>query len=256
MTLPGWRPTPSRGKALRREIEQLLDERDGGASIRIARYAPRADWVGLDLATIAAKERKSPVELVIDIERHGGASAISFGMNEDDVREVMRHDFVATASDGSTHVPGGGDRPHPRAYGTFPRKVRYALDDKVLTLEQAIRSCSGWPAEILGLPDRGVIRAACVCRHRCVRPHALSRLCHVRSADRLCSGREVSVRQWGRAHRTIGPSAAAGTRGKLPGRALRLKQDGPADDDLQGQADLDRGPRSIRGPRHWPCAAA
>ena len=80
-------------------------------------------------------------------------------MSEDDVREVMRHDFVATASDGSTHLPGGGDQPHPRGYGTFPRKIRYALDEKVLTLEQAIRSCSGLPAEILGLPDRGVIRA-------------------------------------------------------------------------------------------------
>ena len=80
-------------------------------------------------------------------------------MSEDDVREVMRHDFVATASDGSTHLPGRRDQPHPRSYGTFPRKIRYALDDKVLSLEQAIRSCSGWPAEILGLPDRGVIRA-------------------------------------------------------------------------------------------------
>ena len=55
--------------------------------------------------------------------------------------------------------PEAGDQPHPRAYGTFPRKMRYALDDKIMSLEQAIRSCSGWPAEILGLPDRGVIRA-------------------------------------------------------------------------------------------------
>ena len=47
---------------------------------------------------------------------------------------------------------------HPRAYGTFPRKIRYALDDKIMTLEQAVRSCSGLPAEILGLPDRGIIR--------------------------------------------------------------------------------------------------
>ncbi len=101
----------------------------------------------------------TPLEVVLDIQRHGGAQAISFGMCEDDVREVMRHAFVATASDGATHLPGRGDQPHPRGYGTFPRKIRYALDDKVITLEQAIRSCSGWPAEILGLADRGVIRA-------------------------------------------------------------------------------------------------
>ena len=75
----------------------------------------------------------TPLEVVLDIQRHGGAQAISFGMSEEDVREVMRHPFVATASDGSTHLPGRGDRPHPRAYGTFPRKIRYALDEKVLS---------------------------------------------------------------------------------------------------------------------------
>ena len=39
--------------------------------------------------------------------------------------------------------PAAATSPIPRSYGTFPRKIRYALDDKVLTLEQAIRSCSG-----------------------------------------------------------------------------------------------------------------
>ena len=63
------------------------------------------------------------LEVIIDIQRHGGAQAISFGMSEDDVREVMRQEFVATASDGATHLPGKHDQPHPRSYGTFPRKV-------------------------------------------------------------------------------------------------------------------------------------
>ncbi len=151
---------PTRGPELRREIARELDERDGGASIRIARYEPHPEWAGLDLVAIAQRAGTTPLEVVLDIQRHGGAQAISFGMSEDDVREVMRHAFVATASDGSTHLPGRGDRPHPRGYGTFPRKIRYALDEKVLSLEQAIRSCSGWPAEVFGLADRGIIRAA------------------------------------------------------------------------------------------------
>ena len=154
---------PARGQSLRREIQRALDERDGGASIRIARYAARPDWAGLDLNTIARREQKTALEIILEIQRHGGAQAISFGMSEDDVREVMRDEFVATASDGATHSPGRvGDHPHPRAYGTFPRKIRYALDDKILSLEQAIRSSSGLPAEILGLPDRGVIRSGAV----------------------------------------------------------------------------------------------
>ena len=127
--------------------------------MRIARYPPRPDWAGLDLATIAKGQGISPVELVLEIQRHGGAAAISFGMSEDDVREVMRHGFVATASDGSTHVESRGEMTHPRAYGTFPRKIRYALDEKIMTLEEAIRSCTGLPAQILGLPDRGILRS-------------------------------------------------------------------------------------------------
>ncbi len=151
-----------RGRKLRSGIEEALLARDGGGSIRIARYPPRPEWAGLDLATIASREGKSPVELVVEIERNGGAQAISFGMSEDDVREVMRHAFVATASDGSSHVAAAGEVTHPRAYGTFPRKIRYALDEKIMSLEQAIRSCTGLPAEILGLPDRGILRPGAV----------------------------------------------------------------------------------------------
>ena len=56
-TSPGWPPTRRRAPSSAREIEQALDARDGGASIRIARYAPRPEWAGLDLVTIAASER-------------------------------------------------------------------------------------------------------------------------------------------------------------------------------------------------------
>ncbi len=110
---------PQRGEALRREIQKALDERDGGASITIARYKPRPDRIGKNLVAIAQHEGTTPLEVVLDIQRHGGAPAISFGMDENDVREAMRHDFVATASDGSAHMPGNGDQPHPRATARF-----------------------------------------------------------------------------------------------------------------------------------------
>jgi N-acyl-D-amino-acid deacylase len=49
--------------------------------------------------------------------------------------------------------------PHPRSYGTFPRKIgRFAIEDKVITPEQAIRSASGLPADILRLSDRGYLK--------------------------------------------------------------------------------------------------
>jgi L-ascorbate metabolism protein UlaG (beta-lactamase superfamily) len=71
----------------------------------------------------------------------------------------MSLDWVATASDGSAKLPGA-TVPHPRSYGTFPRKVgHYSRDQKVVPLEHAIRSCTGLPADILGLRDRGYLRA-------------------------------------------------------------------------------------------------
>ena len=79
-------------------------------------------------------------------------------MTEEDVRFVMQRPWVATASDGSVKAPSG-DMVHPRSFGTFPRKIGlYAVREKVLPLEQAVRSASGLPADILGLTDRGYLK--------------------------------------------------------------------------------------------------
>ena len=70
----------------------------------------------------------------------------------------MQVPWVATASDGRAYLPGA-DRPHPRNYGTFPRKIGYyAIQEKVLPLESAIRSATSLPAQILGLADRGTLK--------------------------------------------------------------------------------------------------
>ncbi len=220
---------PVRGPEMRREIRRELDERDEGSAVRIARYDPRPEWAGLDLATIAQQSGTTPLDVVLEIQRHGGAQAIGFVMCEPDVREVMRHPFVATASDGGTHLPGRGDQTHPRSYGTFPRKIRYALDDKVLSLEQAIRSCSGWPAEILGLADRGVIRAGAFADIVVFDPATFRDAATFDRPTRYASGvrhlfvNGVAAIADGRVRAATGPG------GKLPGRALRLHRDGPAE---------------------------
>jgi len=102
--------------------------------------------------------RREPADIVIEIEKAGGASIVNFGMSEEDVRLYMKQPWVATASDGSAQVPGDSV-PHPRSYGTFPRKIgRYSVDDGVIPLEQAIRSASGLPADILHITDRGYLK--------------------------------------------------------------------------------------------------
>jgi N-acyl-D-amino-acid deacylase len=146
------------GPKMRADIEAKIGGRDGGKSLRIASFSPRPDWQGKDLAAISDLEKKPVLEIVLEIQRQGGAGVVSFGMNEEDVRLFMKQDFVATASDGAAQNPSD-TVPHPRSYGTFPRKVGlYALGDKIISLESAIRSCSGLPADILKLPQRGYLK--------------------------------------------------------------------------------------------------
>jgi N-acyl-D-aspartate/D-glutamate deacylase len=149
---------PEKGPQIRKAVAESLAGRDGGKTIQIARYRPNPKWQGQTLAAIAAADKKDPVDLVIEIEKAGGASIVNFGMSEEDVRLYMKQLWVATASDGSSQIPGD-TVPHPRSYGTFPRKIaRYCLQDGVLPIEQAIRSASGLPADVLGLKDRGYLK--------------------------------------------------------------------------------------------------
>ncbi len=145
---------------LRPLVEDGIQRRQGGKSVRIARYAPKTAWQGKDLAAIASLEKKPPVEIVLEIERNGGAQVVLFSMSEEDVRSIMRQPFVATASDGASMLPSSDTVPHPRSYGCFPRKIgRYAIEDRIISLEHAIRSASGLPADILHLPERGYLKA-------------------------------------------------------------------------------------------------
>lgn len=150
---------PATGPKMKADIEKAVDGRDGGKRIQIARYAPNPKWNGKTVAAIAEAEKKEPIDVVLEIERNGGAQIVNFGMSEEDVRVYMTRPWVATASDGGVQTPGD-TVPHPRSYGTFPRKIgRYAIDDKIVSLEQAIRSSSGLPADILKLTDRGYLKA-------------------------------------------------------------------------------------------------
>ena len=149
---------PQQAAKLRQQIESMIRTRSGGASLFIAGYGANRAWQGKDLATLARQQNQPVLELVLDIQRNGGASMVNFGMQEEEVRLIMQQDFVATASDGGAKIPDN-TVPHPRNYGTFPRKIGYyAIDGKIISLSQAIRSSTGLPADILGLKQRGYLR--------------------------------------------------------------------------------------------------
>ena len=146
------------GPRIRSAIAENLVKTDGGMRLQIASFAKRPEWAGQRLAEVARQEDIEPLELVLEILRGGGASMVNHSIDEGDVRYVMQLPWVATASDGRAYLPGS-TVPHPRNYGTFTRKIgHYSIREKVIPLEQAIRSATGLPAQILGVSDRGVLR--------------------------------------------------------------------------------------------------
>ena len=90
---------PLDGKRIQQAVKDKLRETDGGFRLQIARYARRPEWAGKRIAEIAREEHLDPYDLVLQIIRHGGASIVNHGINEQDVRFVMLQPWVATASD-------------------------------------------------------------------------------------------------------------------------------------------------------------
>lgn len=112
---------------------------------------------GQPLAAIARARGVGVGELVCRLlqEEELLACFISHHGNEVDVRSVLAHPSQVIGSDG-LHLPG---KPHPRLHGTFPRVLaRYVREERLLSLEAAVRKMTGAPAERMGLKDRGFVR--------------------------------------------------------------------------------------------------
>lgn len=132
------------------EMEANLKRRGGPETLLITQARDR-QLVGKTLGAVARQWNKSPIEAALDLIKVGGNHVASFNMNERDVKNFMRQNFVMTASDGSED--------HPRKYGTFPRKLReYVYNKKLISLPFAIRSSSALAAETFGISERGKLR--------------------------------------------------------------------------------------------------
>lgn len=148
---------PERGR-LRDEIRANIARRGGAASLQISRFRPDASIEGKTLADLARATGESAEEVALDLLARGGAGLVSFNMNERDIEEIMKRPFTMTSTDGDL-VPMGEGKPHPRAYGAFPRKLRvYVRERGIIDWPFAIRSMTHLPAAVFGLKDRGQLR--------------------------------------------------------------------------------------------------
>lgn len=143
---------------IQKEIAENIDRRGGPESLVIVSFPKNRDFDGKNLREISRIIGKPVVETAIHLVKNGSPSIISFNMQESDIEYFMKRPYVMTGSDGNVQIPDKS-YPHPRSYGTFPRKIReYVLKNKRITMEQAIRAATSLPAEVLGLADRGSLK--------------------------------------------------------------------------------------------------
>ncbi len=129
-------------------------------------HAPHSPGVvGKTIATIAGERASEPFDTYFDliVENGHAAEAIFDYIDEHNIRLLLQHPAVMISSDGEVLAPYGflNEPPpySPCSYGEFPGVLeRYVRDEPVLTLQEAIRKMTSFPAQRLGLRDRGVLR--------------------------------------------------------------------------------------------------
>jgi len=101
---------------------------------------------------------KEEAETVMEMMMQGGASMVFHGMSEKDVQQIMKYPFNMFASDASIRAFGEG-APHPRGYGTNARVLgKYVREEKIISLEEAVRRMTSLPAQKFQLKNIGMIK--------------------------------------------------------------------------------------------------
>jgi len=153
-SMPGW--------------SNLVHASGGFANVRLANgFSKKYErFHGKSLAEIGAALNIDPADAAWDIALEGlpnRSVALYFMMSEEDIETALKQPWVSIGSDAAASQNFGEmdalGLPHPRAYGTFPRIIaEYVKRRPVLSLEDAVRKMTSWPAQRMGLSDRGLIR--------------------------------------------------------------------------------------------------
>jgi len=119
---------------------------------------------GKTLAEVARMRGVSPEEAAIDLVIEDGSrvETIYFLMSDDNIRKQIRQPWVSFGSDADAPAAEGvflRSNRHPRSYGNFANLLgRYVREEKVISLQEAIRRMTSLPASNLGIGDRGLLK--------------------------------------------------------------------------------------------------
>ena len=161
---------PATRARLRAELTQGGTDWNIGASaggpqgVMIAGIGPDSlkQYQGMRLSEVAAARGQEVVDALFDLLlADAGTSAIYFSMSEEDIEYAMRQPWIMVGIDAGARAADSTVRgkPHPRAYGSFPRILcRYVRERNVISLADAIRRFTSLPAARVGLDDRGVVK--------------------------------------------------------------------------------------------------
>jgi N-acyl-D-amino-acid deacylase len=159
------RDAAQRARVKKAIVESLMYDRGGGdaKNVQIASCPWDPSLAGKTLADITKARGAEPTldnaaETAMWIVEQGGASGIFHAIDEADLERILKDPVTMIASDGEVPVFGKAS-PHPRSYGTFVRVLgRYARERHVIPLAEAVRKMTSFPAQRVGLLDRGVLR--------------------------------------------------------------------------------------------------
>jgi len=156
---------PEQRSRMRADIAYRIEVDRGGndpANVVLASCPHDGTLNGQNLSQILRQQERevsneNAADLLMELVEAGNCSAVFHAINEEDVKNIMRHPVTMPSSDGG--IEGPSERvPHPRNYGTFARVIgHYVRKLDVLPLHTAIHKMSMLPADRIGLHDRGRI---------------------------------------------------------------------------------------------------
>jgi len=146
----------TRGR-IRLEMADLRGAEMGWDSVYVTSVKSEANkrFEGKTIPEIARERERTAIDTIMDltVEEENAATMVGFSMSEDGVRTIMQSPLQMVCTDGI--VLG---KPHPRAYGSFPRVLGLYVREGVVRLEDAVRKMTSLPAQRFSLSGRGLLR--------------------------------------------------------------------------------------------------
>jgi N-acyl-D-amino-acid deacylase len=160
MLLSRMKDAPLR-KKIAREMKETAQIHYEDAIIAMCGFS--SSLANRKISEIAAQQGITAEDAIIDllIASEGRVITLADCLDEENVKKAIRHPLSIIASDGSGYGKSfkeSGELIHPRSFGTFPRVLgKYVREEKLLTLEEAVKKMTSKPAKKFGLNNRGTI---------------------------------------------------------------------------------------------------